>query len=146
MRRRTFVQVVGGSALGLLAGCLREKKEEVAAAPAAVKVSDKPPYPAVTLCGNCGQVKGSALCCSKKPDQPRCPRCGLFAGSPGCCRIKKGAPVTLCGKCGQVKGSDVCCKPGQAKCGSCGLSKPSPGCCRISKPEVQKAAMAQAKA
>jgi len=170
MRRRTFVQVVGGSALGLLAGCLREKKEEAAAAPAEGKVSDKPPYPSVTLCGKCGQVKGSAMCCCNKPDQPRCPRCGLFAGSPGCCRIKKPEvqkcalevagktgeakakppyPVTtLCGKCGQVKGSSMCCckKPDQPRCAMCGLFKGSPGCCRINKPEVQKAAMAQAKA
>ena len=142
MRRRTFVQYMAGSALGLLAGC------EPATQPPAEKAAgtDKPSYPDVTLCGKCGQVKGSDLCCCNKPDQPLCTKCGLFAGSPGCCRITKGEPVTLCGKCGQVKGSDLCCcnKPDQPRCAMCGLFKGSPGCCRISKPDVQKAAAAQA--
>ena len=144
MRRRTFVRVVAGSALGLVAGCKQETpppaKEEGA-------VTDKPPYPDTTLCGKCGQVKGSAMCCCNKPDQPRCPKCGLFLGSPGCCRITKGETATLCGKCGQVKGSELCCcnKPDQPRCTMCGLFKGSPGCCRINKPEVQTAAIAMAK-
>ena len=124
MRRRVFMNVLGGSAVGLLAGakamgaaCADEKKG--------------PPYKDVTLCGNCGQVKGSKLCCVKGAET--CSKCGLAKGSPGCCRIKKGKPVTICGKCGQVKGSDVCCKPGAKKCKGCGLDKGSPGCCRINK-------------
>jgi len=185
MRRRDFVGLVATSAFGLLAGCEPEQapgepsKKGGTATKAGTKVpgtaaptaaSDKPPYPTTTLCGKCGQVKGSDLCCCNKPDQERCPMCGLFKGSPGCCRINKpevqaGAlavagktgeavakppyPVpTLCGKCGQVKGSDLCCckKPDQPRCAKCGLFKGSPGCCRINKPAVQKAAMKQAKA
>lgn len=143
MRRRTFVLLTAGQALGLLVGCNGngtppEKKEgaktDAEPAPGTKDAAaKKPPYADVTLCGKCGQVKGSPLCCSNKPDQPRCPKCDLFAGSPGCCRIKKGDPVTLCGKCGQIKGSELCCKPGAEKCSKCGLAKGSPGCCRINK-------------
>jgi len=148
MRRRTFVLLAAGQALGVMLGCKEEKAAEPAkpGTAAAAAVKDKPPYPDTTLCGKCGQVKGSAMCCCNKPDQERCAKCGLFKGSPGCCRITKGAPVTLCGKCGQVKGSDMCCckKPDQERCAMCGLFKGSPGCCRINKAEVQQAAMAMA--
>ena len=126
MRRRTFVLLAAGQTLGLVLGC--KKEDEAGKKAAALK---GPPYPDVTLCGKCGQVKGSPLCC--KPGQTMCKKCGLVAGSPGCCTIKKGDDVTLCGKCGQVKGSELCCKPGQEKCPKCGLSKGSPGCCKLNK-------------
>ena len=61
----------------------------------------------VTLCGGCGQIKGSDTCC--KPGAAACGGCGLAKGSPGCCKIAKGKDVELCLKCGQAKGSDVCC-------------------------------------
>lgn len=86
---------------------------------------------AVALCINCGQIKGSDLCC--KPGQTPCPKCGLVKGSPGCCQIAKGSdePVAICAKCGQIKGSDTCCKPGQTLCAKCGLVEGSPGCCKL---------------
>ena len=122
MDRRTFVLLALGG-VGLAAAGCQEAKVESAAM--------KPPYADATLCGKCGQVKGSALCC--KPGQTMCEKCGLVKDSPGCCRIKKGDDVTLCGKCGEVKGSEKCCKPGAEKCPMCGLDKGSPGCCRINK-------------
>jgi len=39
------------------------------------------------LCGACGQVKGSDLCC--KADAEKCGKCGLTKGSPGCCKLPK---------------------------------------------------------
>jgi hypothetical protein len=83
----------------------------------------------VALCTDCGQIKGSDLCC--KPGQTKCLGCGLVKGSPGCCKILKGAQAAICTKCGQIKGSDLCCKPNQAKCPKCGLVKGSPGCCKL---------------
>ncbi len=121
MRRRAFMGILGA---GLVAG----------ANAMADSCGDKkkgPPYKDVTLCGSCGQVKGSKLCCVKSAE--KCPRCGLAKGSPGCCRIKRGKTVKVCGKCGQIKGSEACCKPGAKKCKGCGLDKASPGCCRINK-------------
>ncbi len=84
----------------------------------------------VQLCTDCGQIKGTELCC--KPDQVKCSGCNLTKGSPGCCKIPEGATkVELCGKCGQIKGTEVCCKADQPKCAKCGLAKGSPGCCKI---------------
>ena len=83
----------------------------------------------VVLCGGCGQVKGSAVCC--EADAAKCEACGLAKGSPGCCKIEKGTDVTLCAKCGQIAGSDVCCLPDAEKCEKCSLAKGSPGCCKI---------------
>ena len=40
----------------------------------------------VTLCGLCGQVKGSDVCCAA--DAVKCEKCGLVKGSPGCCVTK----------------------------------------------------------
>ena len=36
-----------------------------------------------TLCPDCGQVKGSELCCVEGAEL--CPDCGKVKGSPGCC-------------------------------------------------------------
>ena len=86
----------------------------------------------IQLCTDCGQIKGSELCC--KPGQPKCDACGLVKGSPGCCNIPEGAQTAaICTKCGQIKGTELCCKPGQATCPNCGLVKGSPGCCKIPK-------------
>lgn len=86
----------------------------------------------IELCTNCGQIKGSDLCC--KPGQAKCSDCGLVKGSLGCCKIPKDAKTAvICAKCGQIKGTKLCCKPGQSKCSKCGLIKGSPGCCKIPK-------------
>ena len=86
----------------------------------------------IALCTNCGQIKGSDLCC--KPDAVKCDKCGLAKGSLGCCKIPKdAATAAICANCGQIAGSDLCCKPGAIKCGKCGLAKGSPGCCNLPK-------------
>ena len=85
----------------------------------------------LALCGKCGQIKGSPMCC--KPGAKKCDKCGMAKGSPGCCKgidFDKG-DVTLCSKCGMPAGSDLCCKPDAAKCTKCGMAKGSPGCCAI---------------
>ncbi len=61
-----------------------------------------------TLCGGCGQIKGTELCC--KEGVPKCDKCELAKGSPGCCKITKGTEAVLCGCCGEIKGSEACCK------------------------------------
>jgi len=86
---------------------------------------------AVTLCGQCGQIKKSDACCVEGAET--CEKCSLAKGSPGCCKIAKGTDTPLCTKCGQVKGSDACCAEGAETCAKCGLAKGSPGCCKIGK-------------
>lgn len=83
----------------------------------------------VVLCGKCGELKGSELCC--KADMKLCEQCGLHLDSPGCCKIKKGDDVVLCSKCGEIKGSENCCKEGIELCPKCKLHKDSPGCCHL---------------
>ena len=39
----------------------------------------------VTLCGKCGHVKGTEVCCQEGADT--CGKCELAKGSPGCCKI-----------------------------------------------------------
>ena len=98
----------------------------------ATATEEKTPDKSVKLCTNCGQIKGSVLCC--KPNQPKCSGCSLAKGSPGCCKIPKDATsAAICTKCGQIKGSELCCKPNQTECTKCGLVKGSPGRCKISK-------------
>jgi hypothetical protein len=92
---------------------------------------DKAPTPtptAKTLCGGCGQIKGSDVCC--KEGAEKCDGCKLAKGSPGCCKIAQGKDAVLCAGCGQIKGSDVCCKADAEKCAKCGMAKGSPGCCK----------------
>ncbi|MHC4132186.1 MAG: hypothetical protein ACYSSP_03870 [Planctomycetota bacterium] len=85
----------------------------------------------ISLCMDCGQVKGAELCC--QPDQTKCASCGLVKGSPGCCKIPKGAEsVSLCNECGHIKSSELCCMPYQTICDKCGLVKGTAGCCKIS--------------
>ncbi|MBM4041373.1 MAG: hypothetical protein FJ290_22965 [Planctomycetes bacterium] len=118
MVRRVFIAFAGALALGLPCGCKAPEGGKAAAA-------------GLTLCGKCGQVKGSALCCL--PGATACSKCGLTKGAPGCCKIQKGPDVPLCGKCGQIKGTDLCCKPGQPVCAKCGCAKGSPACCVVIK-------------
>ncbi len=92
--------------------------------------AEKAASDSIQLCLQCGQIKGSALCC--KPNQTKCSGCGFVKGSPGCCKIPKDATsAAICTKCGQLKGSELCCKPDQVKCSKCGLVKGSPGCCKL---------------
>lgn len=81
---------------------------------------------AITLCKECGQIKGVL-----------CEKCGLVKGSLGCCKIDKNAKgdIVLCSKCGEIKGTDKCCQADAAKCAKCGLIKGSPGCCKIGNPK-----------
>ena len=83
----------------------------------------------LALCGGCGQIKGSDVCCAEGAD--KCPKCELVKGSPGCCKIEKGSDAKLCTKCGQIVGSDKCCAEGAEKCPKCNLAKGSPGCCKV---------------
>lgn len=81
----------------------------------------------IVLCGQCGHIKGTSVCCSK--EAVRC-GCGAIKGSPGCCNLKKDrADLVLCSKCGHVKGGEECCQGLEKKCGKCGKEKGSPGCC-----------------
>ena len=43
----------------------------------------------IVLCGQCGQIKGSGVCCVK--DAKMC-GCGAHSGSPACCVILVEAP------------------------------------------------------
>ena len=38
----------------------------------------------IVFCGQCGQIKGTSVCCSK--EAARC-SCGAIKGSPGCCLL-----------------------------------------------------------
>jgi len=98
-------------------------------ASAAEDISSNAKVDTVTLCGDCGQIKGAEVCCKK--DAEACAGCELHKGSPGCCKIEKGKDVALCAKCGQVKGSDVCCKKDAEVCSKCSLHKGAPGCCKM---------------
>jgi len=60
---------------------------------------------AVTLCGGCGQVKGSPTCCLDGAE--KCSGCDLDKGAPGCCKMEKGTDAKLCG-CGEIGGSEAC--------------------------------------
>ncbi len=116
MLKRIVLPVVLLAAIGMIAvGC------NMTPAP-------KPTGAAKTLCGGCGQVKGSDVCCEKGAE--KCDGCKLAKGSPGCCKITPGTNAPLCAGCGQIKGSDVCCKEGADKCTKCDKAKGSPGCCK----------------
>ena len=83
-----------------------------------------------TLCGSCGDTKGSESCCSETA--AKCGDCGLNEGSKLCC-LKLDADAAgkdLCGKCGNVAGSTTCCADGAEACASCGLTKGSALCCK----------------
>ena len=82
-----------------------------------------------TLCGNCGQLKGTETCCAEGAEV--CSKCSLHKGAPGCCKMEKGANVTLCGACGEIKGGAACCAEGAEACAKCKLNKGAPGCCKL---------------
>ncbi|MBT3518373.1 MAG: hypothetical protein HOC41_08255 [Candidatus Marinimicrobia bacterium] len=90
-------------------------------------ITDTMEISSIVLCGNCGELKGTDVCCAT--DAIVC-GCGAHKGSPACCKIElSGQDVTLCNNCGQVKGTDICCAKNAAKCDNCGKTKGSPGCC-----------------
>ena len=84
----------------------------------------------IVLCGQCGQIKGSGVCCVK--DAKVCGY-GTHSGSSACCKISlTGEDAVLCNHCGQVKGSgDVCCVDEAEKCPKCKKVLDSPGFCVI---------------
>ncbi len=49
--------------------------------------TDKTAVEKVMLCGKCGQIKGTDVCC--KADAQKCSKCGLAKGAPGCCKLPK---------------------------------------------------------
>ncbi len=100
---------------------------------AASDVVDGQATAAIVLCGGCGQIKGSKLCCAK--DAVSCQKCSLTVGAPGCCKISKGTDAMLCAGCGQVKGSTQCCDKNAANCVKCGKIQGAPGCCLASSVE-----------
>ena len=126
MRHVSILLSAGLLILGLAVGC-EQASTTVQSSSVTKAASGK-----VLICGKCGLIKGSELCCKK--GQPLCPKCGLVKGSPGCCRVPKDVKgdVELCTSCGLIKGSVDCCKiAGKQICPKCGLVKGSPGCCRI---------------
>ena len=100
--------IVGLLAAGLVAGCEPVSDSKIPSK--MIRVSEDSEANVAAICINCGQIKGSDLCC--KPGQELCMMCGLVKGSPGCCLLPKGADtdVQLCTKCGFIKGSTDCCK------------------------------------
>ena len=87
-----------------------------------------------TICGSCGEAKGTDSCCSESAE--KCASCELNKGSLLCC-VQLDASVAgkdLCGSCGQVAGSDTCCVEGAEKC-ECGMAKGSPLCCKLKNDE-----------
>jgi len=96
-------------------------------------------YQSATLCGKCGQVKGSESCCAEGAET--CEACKLAKGAPGCCKIEAGSDAVLCAGCGQVKGSETCCAEGAEKCAKCGLAKGAPGCCVLEKVAAEEEAV-----
>lgn len=84
-----------------------------------------------TLCGDCGQLKGSEACCAEGAEV--CSKCSLQKGAPGCCKMTKGTNVTLCAGCGEIKGSEACCAEGAEACSKCQLHQGAPGCCKLEK-------------
>ena len=60
----------------------------------------------VSLCGSCGEIKGTGKCCDE--DCETCGDCGLHKGAPMCCKVSAdfgGEDVDCCAKCGEVAGS-----------------------------------------
>jgi hypothetical protein len=121
MRRRAILGIAAAALVSLAAGC----------GMLGGRMAGRMPAKEAMLCGQCGFVKGSDMCC--KPGAEMCAKCGLAKGSPGCCKMQKGTDAALCPKCGQIAGSPECCKPGAAKCSMCGMAKGSPGCCMAAK-------------
>ena len=98
-------------------------------------------YESATLCGDCGQVKGSEACCAETSE--KCADCSLQKGSPGCCNIEPGTDVVLCAACGQIAESEACCAEGAESCTKCGLDKGAPGCCNLKKVAAEEETIAE---
>ena len=108
-------------------GCGKSTPPTTVTNPALTKVLYEP----ASLCGKCGQIKGTDACCVE--GAAVCEKCSLHTGAPGCCKLEAGTDATLCVACGQIKGTDVCCAEGAETCPNCQLAKGSPGCCKLQK-------------
>lgn len=84
-----------------------------------------------TLCGGCGECKGSESCCSE--DAAKCAGCGLNEGSELCCVVhgSDAEGKDMCTGCGEVAGTEECCSEDAEKCGECGMNAGAPLCCKI---------------
>ena len=77
--KMTLTLVLGlGLLIPLLAGCGLEAEPGAA---------NEEPQATVSLCGGCGQFKGSEACCAD--EAALCSGCQLAKGSPGCCKMPK---------------------------------------------------------
>ena len=84
----------------------------------------------LTLCKDCGEVKGTDKCCAE--GAAACD-CGFHKGSLACCKVDKtGEDITLCTECGFVVDSKKCCADGAEVC-ECGFAHGSPACCKVEK-------------
>lgn len=124
-----YADVSGFRVYVCCAGCLDKVRAEPGKALAQIRSNGETPERVpVVVCGKCGQVKGSEVCC--KTTAQRCGRCGLVKGSPGCCVLSAGSEdARLCGRCGEVEKTADCCVPGARRCTVCGKAKGAPGCC-----------------
>ena len=124
---RGFAPWAGALALAAIAwtGCNSQTEHGETTA----SEGENSPAASVTLCGDCGQFKGTDVCCNA--EAPKCDGCSLAKGSPGCCKIEADEDVALCTGCGQAKGTTDCCKADAPQCDGCELAKGSPGCCKM---------------
>ena len=102
-----YVDARGKRIYACCPGC----KKGIAANPekaiAKIAAKGETPAPLVPACTKCGQIKGSAKCCSLTA--AKCAKCGLHKRSPGCCKLPK-AEAAKCAKCGPNKACPGACK------------------------------------
>ena len=65
-------------------GCSKATPPVATTAPAEVT---KVNYAPASLCGKCGEIKGTEACCAEGADV--CSKCNLHKGAPGCCKMEK---------------------------------------------------------
>jgi hypothetical protein len=107
-------------------GCLSSSFAQEESAPTVKPATDISP---AQICGQCGEVKGSARCCQEGAGI--CEHCGLHKGSPGCCAagMTQGKDARTCPQCGDIAvEGHRCDMTGKTVCPSCGLFRGSPGC------------------
>ncbi|MGD9872762.1 MAG: hypothetical protein AB7T27_00695 [Kiritimatiellia bacterium] len=77
-----ILMVLAVSSVSFAGPCCAAKAAAAVEPAAEMKASSTSEEAAPALCGKCGQVAGSELCC--KEGAAVCPKCGKHAGSPGC--------------------------------------------------------------
>ena len=89
------------------------------------------PVALATLCGKCGEVKGSDNCCAAGAET--CSGCGLHAGAPlRCAHLPEDAAgKDICQACGHVAEEGHACDSDCEKCADCGMHKGAPACCKV---------------